>query len=142
MLATAKVREVERLLAEGRLSQRKIARFLGVSRATVGAIASGKRPDYEARERARAAECEPLGPIERCPTCGGMVHTPCRLCRVRKLKELDRERIRQIRRQARRQALRRLLSAIARANRPHDFDERDPTALCATSTAATSELAT
>jgi len=69
MLAPGKVLEVQKLLAEGRLSQRKIAKALGVSRATVSAIASGKRPDYAARQRARADEAfEPLGPIERCPT--------------------------------------------------------------------------
>ena len=32
---------------EERLSQRKVARLTGVSRSTIAAIVSGKRPDYE-----------------------------------------------------------------------------------------------
>ncbi|REK06800.1 MAG: helix-turn-helix domain-containing protein [Planctomycetota bacterium] len=115
MLAPGKVLEVQKLLAEGRLSQRKIAKVLGVSRATVGAIASGKRPDYAARQRAREAEFEPLGPIERCPTCGGRVYMPCRLCRVRDYKAREQQRLKALRRQARRRALRRLLAAVQEA---------------------------
>jgi transcriptional regulator with XRE-family HTH domain len=122
MLALARVKEVERLLAEGNLSQRKIARLLRVSRATVSAIAAGRRPDYEAQLAARASEFEPLGPIERCPGCGGMVYTPCRLCLVRKLKEQEETRLRVLRRQAREQARRRLLLAVRAANEPNESD--------------------
>ena len=46
MIAHAMVGEIRRLLDEGLMSQRKIARRLGVSRGTVHAIARGKRPDY------------------------------------------------------------------------------------------------
>lgn len=123
MLALARVKEVERLLAEGNLSQRKIARLLRVSRATVSAIATGRRPDYEAQLAARASEFEPLGPIERCPCCGGMVYSPCRLCRVRKLKEQEDTRLRMLRRQAREQARRRLLLAVRAANEAGNCDE-------------------
>jgi hypothetical protein len=85
MIAPSLVHQVKRLLAEGKYSQRKIARITGVSRGTVGAIASGKRPDYEAMARERETELEqPTGPPERCPGCGGLVYMPCRLCRVRK----------------------------------------------------------
>jgi len=85
MLARNVVEEIRRLLEEGKLSQRKISRQLGVSRGTVGAIASGTRPDYDAI-RARDDEfLEPSGPPERCPTCGGTVYMPCQLCRVRDL---------------------------------------------------------
>jgi transcriptional regulator with XRE-family HTH domain len=115
MLAAAKVHETERLLEEGKLSQRKIAKLLGVSRATVSAIAAGKRPDYEARRRERADEYEPLGPIERCPGCGGRVYTPCHLCRVRKLKAQEEQARRAYRRRAREQATQRLLAAVRRA---------------------------
>jgi len=124
MLALAKVREVERLLAEGELSQRKIAKATGVSRATISGIASGRRPDYELRMRARADKevVEPLGPIERCPTCGGRVYMPCRLCRVRKVKVPEERRLRAMRRRAYEQAIKRLISAVRKANQPHESD--------------------
>ncbi len=114
MLAPSKVKEVEQLLAEGQLSQRKIAKRTGVSRGTVGAIASGERPDYDERLRARAEELQPLGPVERCRTCGGRVHMPCRLCRVRKIRAQQEATLRAMRRQAREQAVRRLLTALRR----------------------------
>lgn len=87
MIAPSVVNEIKRLLAERTLSQRKIAARTGVSRGTVGAIARGNRPDYEAlRNKAKEQEPEePTGPPQRCPTCGGMVTMPCRVCRVRKL---------------------------------------------------------
>lgn len=86
MIAPSVVIEIKRLLAAGTYSQRKIARVLGVSRGTVGAIASGKRRDRE--EVASKQEMEPArpaGPPRRCSGCGGMVMMPCRLCRTRRL---------------------------------------------------------
>jgi len=112
MLAIAKVKEVERLLAAGQLSQRKIAKTTGVSRGIVGAIASGRRPDYETRMLARSEENEPLGPVERCAGCGGRVHMPCRLCRVRKLKAQREAALLHFRRQANEKRARKLLTAI------------------------------
>ena len=84
MLASSMVKEIRRLLAEGNFSQRKIARLTGVSRGTIGAIASGKRPDYELRPRTDDEFERPAGPPRRCPTCGGMVYMPCRLCTLRR----------------------------------------------------------
>lgn len=87
MIAASVVHEVRRLLAEGNLSQRKIAKRTGVSRGTVGAIAAGKRPDYESLRPARKeAFDEPDGPPQRCPVCGGMVSMPCRACSAQALK--------------------------------------------------------
>lgn len=126
MLAIGKVKEVERLLAEGRLSQRKIARAVGVSRGVVSIIASGKRPDYEARRLRNRVDQEPLGPIERCPGCGGRVYTPCRLCRVRSLHEIEQARLKELRRRARQQALRRLLVALLRAASQSQLLDRTP----------------
>jgi transcriptional regulator with XRE-family HTH domain len=84
MIAQALVNDVRRLLAEGHLSQRKIARVLGVSRGTVGAIATGRRPDFGRLHGAtEEEEFAPTGPPARCPGCGGMVYMPCRLCRAR-----------------------------------------------------------
>jgi hypothetical protein len=85
MIAEHLVEQVERLLTEDQLSHRRIARLTGVSRGTIGAIASGKR-----RIRPKTMDFwdeEPLVPDvppQRCPECGGMVYMPCRLCRARK----------------------------------------------------------
>jgi hypothetical protein len=106
MLAMTKVKEAERLLLEGRLSQRKIATLIGISRATLSAIANGRRPDYEARLAARASEMEPQGPIVRCGGCGGRVHSPCRACRVRATIDQQSESARTMRRRNQELALR------------------------------------
>jgi hypothetical protein len=88
MIAPEVVDRIERLLGEGDLSQRRIARQVGVSRGTVHAIARGKRADPRAR-KGRPEDDFPLprGPWGRCPTCGGMVQMPCWACRVRALRE-------------------------------------------------------
>lgn len=120
MLAMAKVKEVERLLLEGRHSQRKIAAFVGISRATVSAIAAGRRPDYEARLAARASELEPLGPIVRCGACGARVYSPCRACRVRSDQDRKRETAKAVRHRNSELALRRQLSAARDASLRRD----------------------
>jgi transcriptional regulator with XRE-family HTH domain len=85
MIAPQIVTEVRRLLREEILSQRKIASLTGISRTTVTAIASGKRPDYDLLRQLRDDDWEePTGPAVRCPGCGGRVHMPCQLCRIRK----------------------------------------------------------
>ena len=86
MIASPVVDEIKRLLSDGELSQRKIALRIGVSRGTVGSIAGGKRPDYEARRRLREDRfIMPAGPPLRCPGCGGMAQMPCLACHVRTL---------------------------------------------------------
>lgn len=99
MLAPQRVALVERLLAEGRLSQRKIARLTGVSRATVGEIAAGRRRPVRqpARDLTDADELN-RGVPARCPDCGGLVYLPCRLCRVRQVARREQERARRLRR--------------------------------------------
>jgi hypothetical protein len=110
MIAAAKVMEVERLLADNRWSQRTIAKMVGVSRAVVGSIATGTRPDYEARRLARAEEDhEPAGPVGRCSGCGAKVYLPCRLCKVRAIKADEQQRARADRHRCRAVALRTLL---------------------------------
>lgn len=84
MIEPAKVAVIERLLVDAALSHRKIAKIVGVSRATVSGIANGTRPDYSNRV-SRGAMDEPGGPIIRCPGCGGRVYSPCQLCRVRRI---------------------------------------------------------
>ena len=80
MIAIQAVDRIRELLIEGKLSQRQIARKMGISRGTVSAIASGKRPNYTARTRRLPESAKFVGPLERCPGCGGMVYMPCRLC--------------------------------------------------------------
>ena len=57
---------------------------LEVSRGTVGAIASGKRPNYPVI--VPEEEIDSSIPPVRCRDCGGLVYAPCHLCRVRVLK--------------------------------------------------------
>lgn len=94
MLAPEKVQQIRQMLAEGKYSQRRIARMLGVSRGTVLAIANNRRPDYEALRRARQEQQELAlvqfsGPPRRCPDCGGKVYMPCLACQARRWAEKD-----------------------------------------------------
>lgn len=91
MLPVDRIQEVRRLLSQPELSQRTIARMTGVSRATIGAVASGRRPDYQPRPRSDEEDDRPQGPPQRCRGCGGLVYMPCRLCRVRAIKAEERE---------------------------------------------------
>ncbi|MFZ1934653.1 MAG: helix-turn-helix transcriptional regulator [Thermoguttaceae bacterium] len=92
MIATALVEEIRHMLREGRLSQREIAKRLGVSRGTVNAIASGRR-----REQVRRPEqaeddgfIPPTGLPKRCPGCGGLAQMPCLACYIRAKNEARR----------------------------------------------------
>jgi hypothetical protein len=85
MIAPEMVQRIERLLAEGKLGQREIAKVTGVSRGTVGAIATGRRPDYEElRRRRQEQQPERTGPPRRCPDCGALVLMPCLACALRR----------------------------------------------------------
>lgn len=86
MLNTGTVTQVLQMLASGQLSQRKIARAIGISRATVSAIAHGRRQEDPPDRPGLPTETAALrwnGPAKRCPGCGGLVYTPCRLCAAR-----------------------------------------------------------
>jgi transposase-like protein len=83
MLALSIVEEIVRLLKEGRQSQRKIAKRLGVSRGTVSALANGQRGLFGRAREAEETERGPLLPPQRCPKCGFFVHLPCLVCRTR-----------------------------------------------------------
>jgi hypothetical protein len=80
-LAAELVAEVKRLLAAHN-SYRVIQRKTGVSRGTIGAIATGKRPDYKPREPHHREQGEPRV-RGWCGPCGVMVMMPCRACRAR-----------------------------------------------------------
>jgi hypothetical protein len=84
MLSLSIVEEIDRLLREGKLSQRKIAARLGVSRGTVGAISNGRRGIHGKEPQADDPHTLiPQGPPERCPRCGFTVYMPCLICRAR-----------------------------------------------------------
>ncbi len=85
MLSSAKVAEVEQLLASGGLSRRAIARRTGVSRGTVAAIAAGTRRKKPPRPIA-GPPFDIGGPLRRCLQCGGRVHLPCWACAVETIK--------------------------------------------------------
>ncbi len=96
MLPDSIVAQIRQLLSEEELSQREIARRLGVSRGTVHAIAVGRRPDRSSRRRERLNGFRyPSGPPRRCPGCGGLVQMPCLLCylRSRRQKSCSDERV-------------------------------------------------
>ncbi|HEY4760059.1 MAG TPA: hypothetical protein VIH42_05705 [Thermoguttaceae bacterium] len=88
MIAEHVVDEVKLLLADGGISQRKIAKITRVSRGTVGAIAAGRR---RIRKRFKNEDdlLLPSGPFVRCLECGGMVHMPCHKCRTEKAMHID-----------------------------------------------------
>ena len=86
MIAPTKVAEIRGLLAAGTCSYRKIAAATRISRSTIQAIALGRRTDYSLIRRRDLELFPELGPVVRCPGCGGRVHWPCRLCHVRSLR--------------------------------------------------------
>jgi hypothetical protein len=88
MIAIEIAEQIQELLRQGQLSQRKIARRFGISRNTVGAIARRTRPIRQPVKRIGSDDGPlPTGPLERCPGCGGMVHMPCLACRIRAIRE-------------------------------------------------------
>lgn len=86
MIAPEKFEEIRALLAEGKLSQRAIARRVGVSRNTVAAIARNKRPCYRKAMEQAAQEGQTARRRKgRCPICRSLVVLPCLACLVRHL---------------------------------------------------------
>lgn len=78
--------EAQRLLNLGHLSQRKIAKRLGISRGTVNALANGRRVIQPPRPPSPERDfTPPSGLFVRCGGCGGKVQMPCLLCFVRGL---------------------------------------------------------
>jgi hypothetical protein len=82
-LPTDVAQEIRRLLADGQLSQREIARKVNVSRGAVILIADRMLAGLEDPQSADLDIDEASGPPARCPTCGAMVYPPCRLCCTR-----------------------------------------------------------
>lgn len=80
MLRKEKVKEIKRLLDAGGLSQRAIARQLGVARGTVNAIALGRRGLHG---REIGGDCVDELPRGRCEECGFVGYVPCIVCQAR-----------------------------------------------------------
>ncbi len=76
MIPVEKESAIADLLGRG-LPQRRIASLVGVSRGTVGAIATGRRPVHLRRPAQQAEEPRRMG---RCPTCGRQIMLPCLAC--------------------------------------------------------------
>jgi hypothetical protein len=95
MIPPTMVAWIEQLLRQG-MSQREVHRRTGVSRGTIGRIARGQRPDHQAlRQRKQTEELSLfVGPLQRCPGCGGLVEMPCRACHTRSLLARARRRMR------------------------------------------------
>jgi hypothetical protein len=84
MIATTVVDDVRRMLREGSLSQREIARKLHISRGTVNAIALGRRRDQTDRPAiADHGFRHPDGEAVRCVSCGALAQMPCLACYLR-----------------------------------------------------------
>ncbi len=91
MIAPFVIREIQRLLRQGRFSQRQIARKLRISRGTVNAVAQGKRTEDSVHKTGCEEKSEgivfPTGAPTRCPECGKLVQKPCLACQLRKLRK-------------------------------------------------------
>lgn len=91
MLKDSKAQRVRELL--GVISQRKIARKLGIGRSSVSRIARGKwRPKRRERDASWPLEDEDAIK-ERCPKCHAMVIPPCVRCAIEAIPK-DRRRAR------------------------------------------------
>lgn len=80
-LDPARRAEIARLLAAGELSERQIARVVGVARTTVRNVRVGAVPPTCVAALAPGERRAAAG--ERCPTCGApLAVAPCRACRT------------------------------------------------------------
>jgi len=87
MLTTDLIREIDRLLQTGKLSRRRIADHLGVSRGTVNSVANGHRGLHGREPNSHYSPLIPSSPPVRCRRCGYRVYLPCIICRVRDHKQ-------------------------------------------------------
>jgi len=83
MISEERIAIAEQLILDEKLSQRQIAKQTGLSRATIGAIASGKRRIFK-RKPLLVIEHDKNSPHVRCPGCGLRVRLPCVRCLLQK----------------------------------------------------------
>jgi len=79
MINNAAIQKIQILLKQGKMSQRQIAKHIGVSRGTVQAVARGKRTLVTTKT---VSWVVPTGQPKRCPQCGGHVRMPCLACQI------------------------------------------------------------
>jgi len=83
MLSPQVAAEIRSRLADGQISQRALARELGVSRGTIGVIATGKRPQRPSKTD--ESLLFGVGDRHRCDGCGATVRGTCLACYLRSL---------------------------------------------------------
>ena len=87
------IRQIDRLLKQGDMSQRDIAAHLGVSLGIVSAIANGRRGLHgKVRDDAPRPLWHPAGTPVRCPECGYRIYLPCLVCSTREYRRQRRAR--------------------------------------------------
>jgi len=82
MIKNEVIKQIQFYVRQGRMSQRKIATFWGVSRGTVQAVANGKRTDNVLSSVKTAIWVAPSGKPKRCCYCGSWVKMPCLACQL------------------------------------------------------------
>ena len=85
MISEQTVSTIRHLLKEGKLSRRKIALQLGISRSAIRHVEleSGREPSIDNGDFKEKMFCFPKGPHRRCCHCGAFVQLPCLACQVR-----------------------------------------------------------
>ena len=83
------IRKIRVLLKQDRMSQRQIAKNLGISRGTVQAVAHGRRTEHvpAVLKKRAAIWVIPSGKPKRCPHCGGCVKMPCLACQLYEMQQ-------------------------------------------------------
>ena len=88
MINKTTISAIRHLLREGKLSQRKIALRLGVSRKTVHNVE--KESVHVEPKKEKEVFRYPRGPHRRCCHCGAFVQLPCLACQLRDLQKPER----------------------------------------------------
>lgn len=89
MIKKTQIDEILRLLNEGKISQRKIALRIGVSRTAVKAVflKTVHKSSVCEEKRKRDMIIHPSGKPIRCPHCGSLVKMPCLACQLKEIKD-------------------------------------------------------
>lgn len=83
MIKNDVIKRINQLVKRGKLSQRQIAKNVGVSRGTVHAVAKGRRLEHDPNAMKKTSIWViPSGRPKRCPHCGSCVRMPCLACQI------------------------------------------------------------